>query len=83
MRVTMQKTMPGSEDGIRVQEYVEGETYDLGAELALSFIGSKCATPAKEETQEGNHNKEGSSDSDSTAGDGRMAKSKKGPTENK
>lgn len=45
-RVTMTKTMPGSEDGIHVQEYVKGETYEMGEALAQAFLGSKCARPA-------------------------------------
>ncbi len=48
MRVVMTKSMPGSEDGVHVQRYQEGETYDLGEALARSFVGSKCARPAPE-----------------------------------
>ncbi|MCS6302363.1 MAG: hypothetical protein H8K07_01655 [Nitrospira sp.] len=44
--VTMTKTMTGSEDGIHVQAYRVGVTYELGAELAQSFIESKGARPA-------------------------------------
>ena len=46
MRVIMTKSMPGSEDGIRVQRYDEGETYEMGQALATSFLNSKCAKPA-------------------------------------
>lgn len=48
MRVTMTKSMPGSEDGIRVRRYEQDETYELSDALARSFIGSKCARPAPE-----------------------------------
>lgn len=51
-RVTMTKTMPGSENGIHVREYVKGETYEMGAALAQSFIGSKCAVPTPDQTDE-------------------------------
>lgn len=43
--VTMTKTTPGSEDGIRVQLYKQDGTYEIGAALAQSFIQSKCARP--------------------------------------
>ena len=49
MRVTMTKTMPGSEDGIRVQSYATGETYEMGEALAQAFIGSHCARPVAED----------------------------------
>lgn len=48
VRVIMAKSMRGSEDGIHIQQYNEGETYELGDALAQSFLGSKCARPAPE-----------------------------------
>lgn len=51
MRIMMVKTMPGSEDGLRVQAYTEGETYEMGEALAQSFIGSHCARPVVENVQ--------------------------------
>jgi len=70
-RVTMLKTMPGSEDGIRVREYVKGETYEMGAALAGAFLDSKCAVPAKD--AEGNGHDKGPGKS----------RAGKGPDENK
>jgi hypothetical protein len=48
MKILMTKTAPGSIDGIRVTQYVEGAEYDLtGTEgerdLATSFVGSGVA----------------------------------------
>jgi hypothetical protein len=49
MRVIMTKSMPGSEDGIRVQQYEATQEYDMGEALAQSFVGSGCAVPAEHE----------------------------------
>lgn len=46
MRIIMTKSRRGSEDGITVRLYAEGQAYDLGEALAQSFIGSKCARHA-------------------------------------
>lgn len=48
MNITMLSTQQGSEDGIRIQEYVEGSDYALGAtigqmDLAQAFIGAGMA----------------------------------------
>lgn len=52
MRVIMKKTQRGSEDGIHVQLYVQGQTYELGESLAASFVKGKVAQPAPEQTKQ-------------------------------
>lgn len=55
--VTMTSTVPGSPDGLRVQEYVKGKRYDIPEDLATNFIAGKAAqvfkTPETPETPEG------------------------------
>ena len=45
LKVKMLRTTPGSTDGIRVQSYKEGETYELPDSLAKVFVGEKLAEP--------------------------------------
>lgn len=52
MRITMTKTVSGSEDGIRVKRYMAGHTYDVGRDLGQAFIKSECAKSASEKAQE-------------------------------
>lgn len=52
MRVLMTKSMPGSEDGIHIKRYEAGETYELGDDLAHSFLTSKAARPAPDKPEE-------------------------------
>lgn len=51
MKIIMNKTAPGSVDGIRVRDYVAGAEYDLSGsagarELAASFVASGLASEA-------------------------------------
>ena len=43
MKVRMLKSLPGSEDGIHVQDYVAGEEYEMGEALAGAFMGCGAA----------------------------------------
>lgn len=49
MKIVMLRTAPGSEDGIRVQSYAEGQTYEVGEALGRAFCESGAARPAEEE----------------------------------
>lgn len=46
MRIRMLKTQKGSEDGIRLERHVEGETYDLGAYLSGVYVREGWGVPA-------------------------------------
>ncbi len=46
MRVTMTRTQTGSPDGIHIYTYVDGQTYDLNADLAQAFLGMGVAVDA-------------------------------------
>ena len=46
MKVKMHRTCFGSPDGMRVDEYQKGATYDLPEELARVFLKQRWATPA-------------------------------------
>lgn len=57
MNITMLSTQKGSEDGIRIQEYVEGGEYSLGAtpgqlDLAQAFIAAGMAVEQGEEVED-------------------------------
>lgn len=57
MNITMLSTQQGSEDGIRIQEYVEGVEYSLGAtlgqlDLAQAFIAAGMAVERDEEAED-------------------------------
>jgi hypothetical protein len=43
MKIIMLRTAPGSEDGIRVQSYAEGQTYEVGEALGRAFCDSGAA----------------------------------------
>ena len=46
MLIKMLRTERGSENGVTVQEYVKDQTYDVGDELAASFIAAGIAMSA-------------------------------------
>lgn len=46
MLVTMLQTRKGTEDGFKVEEYAEGESYDICSSLANAFIRSGFAKKA-------------------------------------
>lgn len=71
VRVVMTKSMQGSEDGLRVQRYEQGQEYDMEQSLAASFIKSRCAKPVSDPVKE----------KDPDGGDD--SKGGKGPDENK
>ena len=43
MKIAMIRTLDGSSDGIAVQTYVDGQTYDVSADLAENFVGQGAA----------------------------------------
>jgi hypothetical protein len=44
VKIKMLKKRPGVDDGeIQAKDFLEGETYDVGPDLAASFIGSEVA----------------------------------------
>lgn len=51
--VVMTRAMRGSENGIDVTLFEEGQEYDMEASLARSFMKSKAAKPAPAKTPEG------------------------------
>lgn len=75
MRVIMTKSRRGSENGITVQLYRQGETYELGDSLANAFMKSKCARPAPEPAPKPDDPKKPDGGDDNKGG--------KGPDENK
>ena len=46
MRITMLKKLPGSRNGILVELFEQGETYDLPEKLAMTFISIGAAEEA-------------------------------------
>jgi hypothetical protein len=38
MKIKMLETVPGSEDGYTVTDYVQGQEYEVGADLAKTFL---------------------------------------------
>lgn len=46
MKITMLETAPGSPDGVQVNDYDEGETYDVPQDLADTFIRYGLANAA-------------------------------------
>ncbi|WP_340109465.1 hypothetical protein [Pikeienuella sp. HZG-20] len=47
IKIKMRARALGSEDGYTSQEFAAGKTYDVGADLAATFINSKLAHPVK------------------------------------
>lgn len=52
MHVTMIETTKGSPNGIMINTYESGETYDLPYELANAFINAKFAKKATKKAVE-------------------------------
>ncbi len=48
MKIKMLKTIPGSIDGITVQEFIEGEEYDIEGPLLDAFMRMKVCEKVKE-----------------------------------
>jgi len=76
----MTKSMRGSEDGIRVNLYEEGQEYDMERSLAQSFMKSKAAKPAPKKEDKPNDPPGGGAP---PAVGGDTTKQGKGPDENK
>ncbi len=50
MRLTMNETQKGSQDGITLDTFEEGETYDVAISLAQVFLNKKWASPAEKKS---------------------------------
>lgn len=53
MLVTMLKDKTGSENGVKINSYSKGVTYDLGDDLARSFLGEGSAVSGSIEPKVG------------------------------
>lgn len=52
MKLKMKVTVPGSEDGITVKIYSEGQIYDIRESLATVFLSENLAEEVSEEVVE-------------------------------
>lgn len=60
----MLKTSSGSNDGLHVKEFKEGEIYELSESLSESFISTGVAVEVKHEKEKQVHSDKSNSDSD-------------------
>lgn len=50
MRVKMLQDAPGSPDGVTVNEYTEGEVYDVTESLGVAFLAAGLAVEDEQES---------------------------------
>jgi glucan-binding YG repeat protein len=54
VKIKMRETKPGVDDGkIQAEDFLEGETYDVGPDLAAAFVGAEFAEEVEESKDEG------------------------------